>query len=413
MLLLGYRGLSMPISKRRKAPAYRKQKQRQKYIRKPYATAINPNISNTVVMPTIELAQTQTQINFTCNNKQQFRFVLITVMIMTAVIVWLMQNSVIAYYQQTYHKNNDLTKLENMPFWQKGSWLGTRLNDDISYLNDRIEQFNQNIIRDYNKKYAFTVDYLTQKKQREAAEEKKRKQAIEKASKENKIKSDFTLSNDDEVFFAGDSMMQGIAPHVQRWLSEKQGIKTINLSKQSTGLTYTRFFDWEQTISETLNNNNKIKILVVFLGPNDPWDMPNPKGGRFIPFKSPEWDSVYRSRIKNIIDNARGHHVTVLWLTPPNMRRDKLNEQMVYLRELMNDEVSKNHGYVIDTRNILGNNESEFQDIMMDSNGQKIKTRSADGIHFSLLGQKIIAKTIYERFNFATQTNTDGDTDEH
>ena len=50
---------------------------------------------------------------------------------------------------------------------------------------------------------------------------------------------------------------------------------------------------------------------------------------------------------------------------------------------------------------------------MMDSNGQKIKTRSADGIHFSLLGQKIIAKTIYERFNFATQTNTDGDTDEH
>ena len=69
----------------------------------------------------------------------------------------------IAYYQQTYHKNNDLTKLENMPFWQKGSWLGTRLNDDISYLNDKIEQFNQNIIRDYNEKYAFTVDYLTQK----------------------------------------------------------------------------------------------------------------------------------------------------------------------------------------------------------------------------------------------------------
>ena len=300
-----------------------------------------------------------------------------------------------------------------MPFWQKGSWLGTILNDGITHLNDRIEQFNQNVIHDYNDNYAFTEDYLVQKKQREAAEEKKRKQAIEKTSKESKIKTDFILNKDDQVFFAGDSMMQGVAPHVQRWLSEKQGIKTINLSKQSTGLTYTRFFDWEKTISETLKNNSNIKILVVFLGPNDPWDMPNPKGGRFIPFKTPEWDSMYRNRIKNIIDNAREHRVTVLWLTPPNMRRDKLNEQMVYLRNLMIDEVSKNHGYVIDTRTILGNNESEFQDIIMDSNGQKIKTRSADGIHFSLPGQKLIAKNIYERFNFATQTNTNGDTDEH
>lgn len=413
MLLLGYRGLSMPTSKRRKAPAYRKQKQRQKYNRKPYAPAPSPNITNTVVIPTVELVQTQTQIKFTRNNKQQFRFVFITVLIMTSVIVWLMQNSVIAYYQQTYHKNDDLTNLENMPFWQKGSWLGTILNDGITHLNDRIEQFNQNVIHDYNDNYAFTEDYLIQKKQREAAEEKKRKQAIEKTSKESKIKTDFILNKDDQVFFAGDSMMQGVAPHVQRWLSEKQGIKTINLSKQSTGLTYTRFFDWEKTISETLKNNSNIKILVVFLGPNDPWDMPNPKGGRFIPFKTPEWDSVYRNRIKNIIDNAREHRVTVLWLTPPNMRRDKLNEQMVYLRNLIIDEVSKNHGYVIDTRTILGNNESEFQDIIMDSNGQKIKTRSADGIHFSLPGQKLIAKNIYERFNFAAQTNNDGGTDEH
>ena len=305
MLLLGYRGLSMPTSKRRKAPAYRKQKQRQKYNRKPYAPAPSPNITNTVVIPTVELIQTQTQIKFTRNNKQQFRFVFITVLIMTSVIVWLMQNSVIAYYQQTYHKNDDLTNLENMPFWQKGSWLGTILNDGITHLNDRIEQFNQNVIHDYNDNYAFTADYLVQKKQREAAEEKKRKQAIEKTSKESKIKTDFILNKDDQVFFAGDSMMQGVAPHVQRWLSEKQGIKTINLSKQSTGLTYTRFFDWEKTISQTLKNNSNIKILVVFLGPNDPWDMPNPKGGRFIPFKTSEWDSVYRNRIKNIIDNAR------------------------------------------------------------------------------------------------------------
>ena len=68
--------------------------------------------------------------------------------------------------------------------------------------------------------------------------------------------------------------MQGVAPHVQKWLSETYGIKTINLSKQSTGLTYPGFFNWPQTIGNTLATNPQIKILVMFLGPNDPWDIP-------------------------------------------------------------------------------------------------------------------------------------------
>lgn len=402
----------MQTSKRRKLPAYRRQKQRKKYIRSQTVTTVSPKISNTVVMPVAEPATEQTQQTGTRSNKQQFRFVFIAVTSITLVLVWLMQNSISAYIQLTYHRNVDFSQFKSSKLWHKGALFGTLLNENISTLNQSINDFNQNLIAHFNDHYAYTLAFLAQKKLEEAEKEKHRQQIAQKVIKENTLKMDFSLDKNDQVFFAGDSMMQGVAPHVQRWLSEQYGIKSVNLSKQSTGLTYTRFFDWDKTIKDTLNNNANIKILVVFLGPNDPWDMPNPNGGSFIRFKTKEWESIYRGRIKNIIDHAQKHQVTVLWLTPPNMRRGKLNEQMVYLRELIHDEVSKNHGYVIDTREILGNNGTEFSDILMEENGNKIKTRSADGIHFSLQGQKIIAKHIFERFNISPQTGADGKTDE-
>ncbi len=402
----------MQTSKRRKLPAYRRQKQRKKYIRSQTVTTVSPKISNTVVMPVAEPATEQTQQTGTRSNKQQFRFVFIAVTSITLVLVWLMQNSISAYIQLTYHRNVDFSQLKSSKLWHKGALFGTLLNENISTLNQSINDFNQNLIAHFNDHYAYTPAFLAQKKLEEAEKEKHRQQIAQKVIKENTLKMDFSLDKNDQVFFAGDSMMQGVAPHVQRWLSEQYGIKSVNLSKQSTGLTYTRFFDWDKTIKDTLNNNANIKILVVFLGPNDPWDMPNPNGGSFIRFKTQEWESIYRGRIKSIIDHAQKHQVTVLWLTPPNMRRGKLNEQMVYLRELIHDEVSKNHGYVIDTIEILGNNGTEFSDILMEENGNKIKTRSADGIHFSLQGQKIIAKHIFDRFNISPQTGADGKTDE-
>jgi len=55
--------------------------------------------------------------------------------------------------------------------------------------------------------------------------------------------------------------MQGVAPHVQKHLQQGYQIKSVNLSKQSTGLSYPGFFDWPKTIQETLASGRNIKIL--------------------------------------------------------------------------------------------------------------------------------------------------------
>ena len=394
----------MPISKYRRVPSYRKKGSKKKFSQFREITDVSVKTITTVPI-VVASEETETRERPKKSNKQQFRFVLLFFLITATISLWLMQNSVIAYYQQTYHSNSILTNLKQQTWWQTGSHAGETLNNGVSQLNQYIKSANLSIITAFNDNYAYTDSYKAKLQQQLKLAQEQHRLAQKKAAKENDMKAAFTLTAADEVFFAGDSLMQGVAPHVQKWLSDVYGIKTINLSKQSTGLTYPSFFNWPQTIANTLDNNPHIKILVMFLGPNDPWDIPDPhNGSRFVSFASPQWESIYRNHIKTIMDSARQHQVTVLWLTPPDMRKQKLNEQMIYLRQITADEVNKNQGYVMDTRTMLGGTGDEFYDTVTQTDGKKIKTRSSDGIHFTVTGQKIIAQNIFNRFNLPTQT---------
>lgn len=394
----------MPTSKYRRLLSYQNYNQQKKYSQFNQIPVVTLKTVTTLPM-VVASEEPKSEIQVGKSNKQQFRFVLLTLMITAGISLWLMQDSVIAYYQQTYHQNSILLKLKQQTWWQKGAQVGMMLNDSVIRLNQEIATVSHDIITAFNKHYVYAHRDKVRLQQQANLAEQQRQQTLQKTARENSIKTAFTLSSNDVVFFAGDSLMQAVAPHVQKWLSDGYGIKTINLSKQSTGLTYSSFFNWPQTIERTLNNNPHIKIMVMFLGPNDPWDVPDPRNGsRFISFASAQWESMYRSRIKTIMDTAQQHQVTVLWLTPPDMRRNKLNEQMIYLRKLTTDEVSKNHGYIMDTRAMLGSNGGKFNDTLTEADGKKIKTRSPDGIHFTVSGQKIIARNIFNRFNLPPQS---------
>ncbi|MEB3753317.1 SGNH family hydrolase [Acinetobacter sp. MD2(2019)] len=311
--------------------------------------------------------------------------------------IWMMQNSVNAYIQQTYHKASPLSALDQYAYWQEGGKIGDDLYAKYNHVKTQIDDFNSQIVANFNHDYAYTPEYqqLLAKK----AQQEKIQLAKEAANRAHQaLLNQFSLSKTDQVFFAGDSMMQGVAPYVQKFLQEQYAINTINLSKQSTGLTYPKFFDWPTTIKDTLASNPNIKILVIFLGPNDPWDMYNPADGKVLHFKTPAWEQEYRARIAGIIQNAEQHHVSVIWVTPPNMRKPLLNEQMIYLNQLIADEVKKDKAFFIDARQILQTTNNIYNDYLT-QNGNMIKMRSADGTHFSPDGQKRIAQAIESHLN--------------
>lgn len=200
-----------------------------------------------------------------------------------------------------------------------------------------------------------------------------------------------------EVLFAGDSMMEGVAPHLALWF-RKQGIRSTNRSRLSTGLTYpnAQTRDWPREIEQALAANARLKLIVMFLGPNDPWDMPVPgaRGRRFLRFGSPEWEEEYRSRISRILDAAASHGAHVIWMGPPPMRKARLHGQMEYLDEVMRSEV-EGRGVFVSTRALLSSAAGGYAE-RVDVGGRMVGVRAPDGIHFSPAGQRLLARAVQE-----------------
>lgn len=202
------------------------------------------------------------------------------------------------------------------------------------------------------------------------------------------------LEPGDEVFFVGDSLMQGVAPHLANTLLKRFNIKSINLSKQSTGLAYPGFFNWPQTVHETFEAHPNIRLMVVFLGPNDPWDMPESRGKPFLRFKSEAWEALYRQRVQSLLEQARQYNARVIWVGPPNMNAQKLSTAMQYLREVYRSEAQQYQQFYLSANDVFGYGADDFSFYMTDEAGKKSKIRVDDGIHFTPFGQKLIANKV-------------------
>ncbi|EKT53116.1 peptidoglycan O-acyl transferase [Providencia sneebia DSM 19967] len=356
--------------------------------------------------------------------------VLFIVFVAGLLLIWLNQSSLERFWQQKYHRDTPWSAMSGNPIWDYGAYL----NDGVqaagsSFLYHASGQQaleakqNEALAQNNNEKQSFPEGYqvglhfingyiypakslsitFPERLKRQPSQGLLKNVTLlpEKMSSSAPIipKEIAQLKKGEEVLFAGDSMMQGVAPHVKNMLLKKYNINSINLSKQSTGLAYPRFFNWPKTIANTLDNNPNIKVLVVFLGPNDPWDMPGDSGYKYVKFKSGSWEQMYRSRINDILTVARQHNVDVIWVGPPNMRKATLSDGMQFLRGLYQSEVENNGEIYFSVNDVFKYKDNTYSDYFGDDSS-KIKLRSGDGIHFSPKGQLAIAEKVFSLIHF-------------
>lgn len=202
-----------------------------------------------------------------------------------------------------------------------------------------------------------------------------------------------SLQKGDVVVLIGDSLMQGVGMTLVSML-KKHGAIPINLSKQSTGLTYNNHFDWEKTLSDALLAQ-PVQYVIIMLGANDPWDMIDPENkARFIKFKTKRWEEIYRARIQSLLALAHEHGAQVFWYEAPYMKKEKLNEGILYLNTLYEDEAQQNGAIFLHSNDVLSENKTFSAYITR--NDKKIKVRANDGIHFSGEGSRILSKLLLQ-----------------
>jgi hypothetical protein len=379
---------------------------------------------------------------------------LCTLLLTLAFLAWLEQDAVGLYWRQVHHEDAPIDGLKRVSLWASGARLNEALSGAKRRLRGEIARFDEYAVASFNAGRFAGVDtpgeegggnegsIQARRLGSEDMEGPRPASAVEERSAEipsrlakieplsppatrapvfpaedvsglpesarpvgsstesggGKKKADVpgagvALGKADSVLFVGDSLMQGVAPHVHASLYKHYAIRSLNLSRQSTGLAYPDFFDWPKRIKETFHEAPEIKLMIVFLGPNDPWDFPHRKGKPYLKFKSEDWESVYRARIREVIEIARENGAKVFWLEVPCMRKKELDTSMSYLNRLFSEEVEKSGELFLPTGKILGCDEGQFSSFM-NSNGKKKKSRIDDGVHFTIAGQRKIADEI-------------------
>ena len=195
-----------------------------------------------------------------------------------------------------------------------------------------------------------------------------------------------------KVMFAGDSMMQGVAPiainSLQKTYPKSQ---FVDLSKQSTGLTVKRYFDWPTKIKEGIAKEN-YKVIVIFLGPNDPWDIYENK--KVYKFPSKEWEALYQERVEDVLSFAKDHGAKIIWIGLANMNEERLKTGAIIQNRVFKNETQKYGFQYISTEEIVGPLDQPYKAYIKDPVKGDVLMRGSDGIHFTPTALRLISQRV-------------------
>lgn len=214
------------------------------------------------------------------------------------------------------------------------------------------------------------------------------------------------LSVGERILLVGDSLMQGLAPHLVTGLKRKFQVESMDLSKHSTGLTYPAFFDWPSTVEDAFELEDYAAVI-VFLGANDPWDMTI--RGEYLRFGSEKWTAIYRARVARIIHTAAQRRARLIWLGAPPMGRQDLLGKVPTLNAIYAEEAAKYPLFArfVATDPTLTADGSSFTKFLELPERGSIMVRTDDGVHFTTQGHRLLASLTFTQFGSSPEPDLD------
>lgn len=203
------------------------------------------------------------------------------------------------------------------------------------------------------------------------------------------------------ILLAGDSMMQGVAPLLMRDLARLHPDWEVHdLSRQSTGLTVRRYFDWPVRIADEMDAKS-LTLVVIFLGPNDPWDLVV-DGKRHV-FPSPEWALHYAQRVDEVLAAAVERQVRVIWVGLPAMKEGRIHQGAVLQNHIFHARAQNWGTDYLATEPLIGILSEPFRKFIRQESGQARNLRAEDGIHLTPTGLRLIHQTLLAHIEKAVQ----------
>ena len=209
------------------------------------------------------------------------------------------------------------------------------------------------------------------------------------------------------LWIGGDSLSGELGYAIGPMLTKLGIVKTHVDYKVSSGLASNGVRDWPQRFRQQ-QVQYQPETAIFMVGANDASIV----GSATDAIGAPAWEAKYRAAVDEMMDLLIGGKAqrTVFWIGSPTLGT-RYNHGAQELGRVMREEAAKRPTVVyVDAYGLFSEN-GEYSSSLLDSNGNRVRMRISDGVHFTPAGMKFLAEHVYKlldsRWNLTKQAHPD------
>jgi hypothetical protein len=186
----------------------------------------------------------------------------------------------------------------------------------------------------------------------------------------------------------GDSLGSDLGWGLARELTVDPHVHLVEEGKSDTGLSTSWYYDWPQHLTGLLSQYHP-QLLVVLIGGNDEQSVEY--RGVAEAFGTPGWSRGYAHQVHLILREAVRAGTSVMWVGMPYVALDGYRQGMQTLNQVVADECATVRGATFVSTWDYFSGPGGVYDPVAPVNGTHQVLRSPDGIHFSEVGEDVLA----------------------
>ncbi|HZR92371.1 MAG TPA: DUF459 domain-containing protein [Gaiellaceae bacterium] len=218
-------------------------------------------------------------------------------------------------------------------------------------------------------------------------------------------KQAFSPSHPLRIYVGGDSLVIVPGYSLLRALGGSKVYKPVGPldGHVATGLERPDVYNWFDRIRQVMKDDHP-NVVVVAFGANDDHDYMTglPPGTSVGSFGSASWVKEYRRRVAGIMDTVIRAHGFLVWIGLPIARSASETRDFEVINRIVAEEARKRPrgAAYVDTYLLFADpNTGGYAEYLPKPDGELVKVRAPDGVHFETAGGDIIARLLLKELN--------------
>jgi hypothetical protein len=191
------------------------------------------------------------------------------------------------------------------------------------------------------------------------------------------------------VAVIGDSLGQMLGQGLVEAFAERPDIGVLRKARENSGLVRDDYYDWPKAVRDLLGASEKVDLAIIIVGSNDRQAIRD--GGAYVEPLTPRWKELYAARVAAIAEAFRARDIRLVWVGLPIMRSQSMALGATALNDIYREQAARGGAAFVDTWGAFADERGQYSDYGPDVNGQIVRLRSADGVHFTRAGTRKLA----------------------